>query len=181
MITYKHVAFALLEAEMLSHEQVRAVLDEFAEYVDEHLDSYEVACALETFGVAVTVHADDIDDLEQSYTHVLERAAALTGGTVTVTDVRLVEGEPAAGPRDDVLEFKVNGRAVSINAEHLSDRYLDHLAATDAVDALNPGDARTFRLVDFEREPYRGYETILTLVTPGQVAVLEESLGLKLR
>ncbi|CAL9627503.1 hypothetical protein SUDANB95_05967 [Actinosynnema sp. ALI-1.44] len=181
MITYKHVAFALLEAGMLSHEQVRAVLDKFAEYVDDHLDPYDVACALEIFGVAVTVHADDIDDLEQSYTHILERAAALTGGAVTVTDVRLVEGEFEAGSRDDVLEFEVNGRAVSINAEHFSDQYLDHLAATDAVDALNPGDARTFRLADFEREPYRGYETVLTLVTPEQAAVLEESLGLTLR
>ncbi|XVV04850.1 hypothetical protein ACQPW3_05410 [Actinosynnema sp. CA-248983] len=181
MITYKHVAFALLEAEMLSHQQVRAVLDKYAEYVDEHLDPYDVALALETFGVAVTVHADDVDFLEESYAHILTQAAALTRGTVTVTDVRLHEGEFEAGSRDDVLEFVVNGRQVSINAEHYSDDYLDHLAATEAVDELNPGDARTFRLVDFEREPNRGYETILALATPEQAAILEEHLGLKLR
>ncbi|WP_309117661.1 hypothetical protein [Saccharothrix sp.] len=181
MITYKHVAFALLEAEMLSHGQVRAVLDKFADYVDDHLDPYEVAYALEEFGVAVAVHADDVDFLEESYAHILEQAAALTRGAVTVTDVRLREGEFVEGSRDDVLEFTVNGRPVSISAEHYSDEYLDHLAATEAVDELNPGDARTFRLVDFARERNRGYETILTLATPEQAAVLEENLGLKLR
>ncbi|MEJ2857422.1 MULTISPECIES: hypothetical protein [unclassified Saccharothrix] len=179
MITYKHVAFALLDAGLLTQERVRAVLDRSADRLDEHLDPPAVACALEDFGAAVSVPVDDVGDLVGAYAFLLDRAAALTGGAVTVSDVELREGEFSSdGVRDDVLEFAVNGRRVTVDAEHRSDRYVDHLAATDAVDALAPDDSRTFHYVDFDGGT--GRDTILVLATPEQARTLEDHLGLKL-
>ncbi|NUT91159.1 MAG: hypothetical protein HOY78_03940 [Saccharothrix sp.] len=176
MITYKHVAFALLDTGLLTGEQVRAVLDRSTDHLDEHLVPSAVAHALEDFGVAVSVPLDDVGDLKGSYEDLLTRAAALTGGTVTVSDVVLHQGEFSTdGVRDDVLEFEVNGRPVTVDAEHRSDRYLDHLAATDAVDALAPEDSRAFHYVDFG-----GPGTVLLLATPEQARTLEDHLGLKL-
>ncbi|MFI9818825.1 hypothetical protein [Saccharothrix variisporea] len=176
MITYKHVAFALLDTGLLTPDRVRAVLDRSADHLDEHLDPHAVALALEDFGVAVSVPVDDVGDLKGAYADLLAQAAALTGGAVTVSDVVLHEGEfPSDGVRDDVLEFAVNGRTVTVDAEHRSDRHVDHLAATDAVDALAPGDSRAFHYVDSG-----GPGTVLVLATPEQARTLEDHLGLKL-
>ncbi|MGW1836464.1 hypothetical protein [Streptomyces sp. BBFR2] len=184
-MTYARVGAVLEEAGVVAPERVRQVLAECVTGADEPLRPYEVACALETFGIALSIHADDIDYLEPGYASLLERAAELTGGAVTVTKVRLVEGDrsPDGASRDDTLEFERNGIAVAVPAEHFSDEYYDHLAATEAIDALAPGgdDLRTFRYVDFPREKYGVYDTILALVTPDQARVLEQGLGVVMR
>jgi hypothetical protein len=179
-ITYERMAAVLERSGMLSRERALAVLARFAEYARDRLDPYEVACALEDFGLAVSVHADDIDHLEEGYTYLLRRAAALTGGAITVANVRLHEGEFVAGSRDDVLEFERNGELISISAEHYSDEYYDHLAACDAIDRLSPDDdPRSFRIVDFEREEHRHYDSILVLATPEQTEAMRKHLGLE--
>lgn len=180
MTTFDDVAAALVDVGLVTAEHARTVLDKYAAYDDGPMDGYSVACALEEFGAAVSVHADDVDYLEESYEGVLERAAALTGGAFTVTGVRLHEGEFEDGSRDDVLEFEVNGRNVSVNAEHMSDEYLDHIAASFALYELSPGDGRRFRDVLFDREPGRGYDSIFTLVTDEQAAELSRRLGLRI-
>ncbi|MFD9813781.1 hypothetical protein [Streptomyces sp. NPDC059080] len=184
-MTYARVGAALEEAGAVAPEKVQQVLAEYAHWAQDSLRPYEVACALESFGIALSIHADDIDYLEPGYTYLLERAAELIGGAVTVTKVRLVEGDrsPDGTSRDDTLEFERNGIAVAVPAEHYSDEYYDHLAATEAIDALNPGgdDPRTFRYVDFPREKHGVYDTIVALVTPQQATALEKALGLVLR
>ncbi len=62
--------------------------------------------ALEAFGMAVSAHSDDVDDLEESYKGILEQAAALTEGAVTITDVRLREDEE----QGEILEFAAQRR-----------------------------------------------------------------------
>ncbi|MGM1063524.1 hypothetical protein [Saccharothrix sp. Mg75] len=179
--TYEDVAAALLEIGMISADKARAVLDQFADYARDPLDRYGVAAALQSFDLAVTVHADDVDFLEESYEHLLVQAAGLTGGAVTVTDVRLHQGEPDDDGRDDVLEFKRDGEVVTVHAEHFSDEYLDHLAAGEAIGHLSPDDPRRFHEVGFERDPNRVYETVIALATPEQARALHERFGLVLR
>ncbi|MGP4019735.1 hypothetical protein [Saccharopolyspora sp. 5N708] len=181
-ITYGRVAVVLQEIGMVSQEKAQTVLAEYADVAHSELKPYDVACALEMFGTAVSVHADDIDYLEDGYGGLLDRAAALTDGAVTVTNVRLHEGEFIGESRDDVLEFERNGQPVSISAEHFSDEYYDQMAACEAIEKLAPdNDPRSFLLVDFEREKYRVYDSIMVLTTSEQAAALEKSLGLRIR
>ncbi|WP_055588081.1 hypothetical protein [Peterkaempfera griseoplana] len=181
-MTYERVAVVLQEIGMVSKQKAQSVLDDFAAYAHDELKPYEVACTLVSFGLAVSVHADDIDYLEPGYAWLLEEAAAVTGGAVTVSDVRLHEGEFEGDSRDDVLEFRCNGRPVSIPAEHFSDEYYDQLAACDAIAEVSPdGDPRSFRLVDFARERHGVYDSIMVLTTPEQAQALQRDLGLTIR
>jgi hypothetical protein len=174
------VAAVLQEIGMVSQEKAQTVLAEFAEWAQDELNPYSVACALEDFGVAVSVHADDIDYLEEGYEYILERAAALTDGKVIVANVRLVEGEVIGETRDDVLKFERNGRLISIDAEHASDEYYDQMAACDAIAELSPDDdPRSFRFVDFEREKHAVCDSIMVLATSEQAEALQQSLGLE--
>ncbi|WP_274918577.1 hypothetical protein [Streptomyces sp. WZ-12] len=186
-LTYERVADVLQLAGMITHDEAQAARKEIgADGVE--LTPYDVALTLSMFGVAVSIHADDIDFLEESYASLLERAAEATGGAVTVSQVRLREGEPVEGfgypdfnGRDDVLEFERNGELFSFSAEHFSEDYFDTAAAVEAVAACSPDDdPRAFHLVDFEREPHGIYDTVLALVSPEQARVLEEELGLEI-
>ncbi|MGW6913121.1 hypothetical protein ACWGB8_04760 [Kitasatospora sp. NPDC054939] len=188
LVTYERVAAVLRGIGMVSGEKAEAVLATFSGIAEEALEPYSVALSLVEFGAAVSIHSDDIDFLEPSYTWLLEAAAAVTGGAVTVANVRLHEGEATEGfgppgfeSRDDVLEFERNGRVVSIPAEHFSEDYYDVGAAVEAVAEVSPDDGhRAFHLVDFDRERNGVYDTVMALVSPEQARVLEESLGLKI-
>ncbi|MGW2631075.1 hypothetical protein ACWC2K_17285 [Streptomyces chattanoogensis] len=180
-MTYVQVAAVLREAGMLSREKAHSVLQEFADYTSDQLNPYEVAEALEEFGVAVSVHTEDLDFLESDYESLLQDAAALTGGAVTVTHVRLHEEEDWDGefPRWDRLEFARNGRLVSVSAEHLSDDYYDIGAALECVEAVSPDDdPRSFRVVDFSGTRWQDHDIIVVLATPEQTQALGKSLGL---
>lgn len=185
-MTYGRVAEVLQQLGMVSQDRAHTVVEEWG--ADQYnLTPYDVACSLVGFGVAVRIHADDIDFLEESYASLLNAAAAVAGGAVTVANVRLHEGHATEGfgrpdfaPRDDVLEFERNGQLVSIPAEHFSEDYYDIAAAVDAVAALDPDDdPRAFHLVEFERERHRIYDTVMALVSPEQARALEENLGLQ--
>ncbi|WP_063788474.1 hypothetical protein [Streptomyces chattanoogensis] len=180
-MTYVQVAAVLQEIGMLSQEKAHSVLRECADCTSDTLNPYEVAEALEVFGVAVSLHTEDLDFLESDDESLLQDAAALTGGAVTVAHVRLHEEEDWDGefPRWDRLEFERNGRLISLSAEHLSDDYYDIGAALECVEAVSPDDdPRSFRVVDFEGTRWRLHDTIVVLATPEQTEALGKSLGL---
>ncbi|MDI2129884.1 hypothetical protein [Yinghuangia seranimata] len=179
--TYGRMAPVLQEIGMISAEKAAAVLEECADYADEPMTQYEIASALEEFGLAVSVHADDIDSVEDDYASLLEDAAALTGGAVTVTNVRLVEGDDdiESGPRDDVIEFERNGVPVRVNAMHYALDYYDQGAACVAIAELSPAEDWRFREVEFDTEPSRGYDSIMVLATHEHAAALEAHFGLR--
>ncbi|KAA6221298.1 hypothetical protein CP973_04290 [Streptomyces albofaciens JCM 4342] len=179
--TYTRVGAILHEIGMVTEEKMRSVLEEAATYADEEIDQYEAASALEEFGVAVSVHADDIDSIHYGYADLMEAAAEAAGGRVAITDVRLVEGEgDFEGGRMDTLTFERNGIPMSIDADHLADDYYDQGAACEAITVTaHEDDPRSWREVDFDREPHRGYDSIMVLATPEQARALEERLGFR--
>ncbi|MFI0785055.1 hypothetical protein ACH4Q6_05585 [Streptomyces lydicus] len=177
--TYAQVGAVLHEIGMISEERLRRGIEEFADYAHESGTHYEAACALEHFGVAVSVHADDIDSIHEGYAYLLEAAAEVAGDRVAITDVRLVEGEGglADGGRDDTLEFERDGKTVSILAEHTAIDYYDHLAAREAIEATgHEDDPREWCFLDFQREEHRGYDTVMVFATPEQRKTLGERL-----
>jgi hypothetical protein len=182
-MTYRHVGRILHEIGLVSEEKMQHVLDEFADYADDELSHYGAADALTSFGVAVSVHADDIDSIHEDYASLLERAAQVAGGRVTVTNVRIVEGEgDFEVGRSDRLEFERNGVPVSIDAEHFADDYYDAVAACNAIgETAADDDPRSWRNVIFDRKPHRTYDDILVLATPEQTAALQEHLGFRFR
>ncbi|MGE7438534.1 MULTISPECIES: hypothetical protein [Kitasatospora] len=178
--SYAHVGALLQRMGMVSQEKVDSVLADYADLAHNELPPHEVPSALEEFGVAISAHGDDVDDLEESYAGILERAATLTGGAVTITGARLVEDEEG----HEVLEFVRNGALVTQWVEHQSDEYLDHLAITEFIGHVDPDpgdDTRRFYLVHFVRLRDSNYDSYFVFATPEQSAQLERELGLELR
>ncbi|TJZ50315.1 hypothetical protein FCH28_23825 [Streptomyces piniterrae] len=179
-ITYARIGAILHEIGMVSEEEMHSTLEDAADYANEELeDHYEAAGALEEFGVAVSVHADDIDSIYDDYESLLEDAVEVAGGKVTITDVRITEGEgDFEGGRFDRLEFERNGKPVSISAEHFADDYYDQEAACEAIAmTVHDDDPRSWHYVDFERKPSAGYDSIMVLATRDQAEALHEHLG----
>ncbi|MFG2828350.1 hypothetical protein ACGFWI_12935 [Streptomyces sp. NPDC048434] len=181
--SYAHVGALLQRMGMVPREKADSVLAEYAEFAHGDLPPHEVPDALEAFGVAISAHGDDVDDLEESYRGILERAAALTDGAVTITDVRLRENEEDEEDHA-ILEFARNGVLVTQETEHQSDDYLDHLAIMEFIGHVDPdpgGDTRRFHLVDFVRLANSNYDSYFVFATPEEATVLSKALGLKLR
>ncbi|MFJ9411701.1 hypothetical protein [Streptomyces sp. NPDC101393] len=178
--SYAHVGALLERISMVSPEKARSVLAEYADFAHKELPPHEVPSVLEAFGVAISAHGDDVDHLEESYTGILEAAAALTDGAVTLTGVRLRADEE----HGEVLEFARNGVVVTQPVEHESDDYLDHMAIIECIGHVDPDpgtDPRRFYWADFVRLKDATHETSFVFATPGQAAVLEKELGLNLR
>ncbi|MFK8847247.1 hypothetical protein [Streptomyces sp. Ac-502] len=179
-MTYTRIGAILYEIGMVSEAQMHSTLAEAANCADEPLEEHdEAACALEEFGVAVPVHADDIDSIYDDYATLLEDAVAVAGGKVAITDVRVVEGEgDLENGRLDRLEFERNGKPISILADHLAEDYYDQAAACEAIaETAHDDDPRTWRHLDFERRPHHGYDSIMVLATPEQAEALHTHLG----
>ncbi|GCD45105.1 hypothetical protein GKJPGBOP_04825 [Streptomyces paromomycinus] len=179
-MTYTRIGAILHEIGMVSEEQLHRTLAEAANYADEPLEEhYEAACALEEFGVAVSVHADDIDSIYYDYATLLEDAVAVAGGKVAITNVRIVAGEgDLEDGRLDQLEFERDGKPVTILADHLAEDYYDQGAACEAIaETAHDDDPRTWRYLDFERQPHRGYDSIMVLATPEQAQALQTHLS----
>ncbi|MGY5128204.1 hypothetical protein [Streptomyces nigrescens] len=176
--SYAQVGALLTRMGMVSREKADSVLARYADFAHDELPPHEVPDALEEFGVAISAHADDVDDLEESYTGILEEAAALTDGAVTITDVRLHGGEYG-----ETLEFARNGMLVTQETEHQSHRYLDHLAIMEFIGHVDPDpgdDTRRFYLVEFVHLRNANYDSYYVFATPEQATVLEKELGLDL-
>lgn len=178
--TCRRIGALLRDIGMVSDETVRSTLEAAATYADDELDQYAAAQALESFGVAVSVHADDIDSIHDGYASLLADATEAAGGRVTISGVRVVEGEGGfEGGRFDALEFERDGEPVSISAEHFAVDYYDHEAACRAIaETAHGDDPRSWRNVGFAREPGAGYDSIMVLATPGQREALHRHLGL---
>ncbi|MER6305878.1 hypothetical protein [Streptomyces sp. NPDC001657] len=177
--SYAHVGALLARMGMVPQEKVDRVLAEYADFAHHELPPHEVPDALEAFGVAISAHGDDVDDLEGSYAWFLADAEALTEGAVTITDVQLREDEELG----EVLEFKRNGVLVTQQTEHESDDYLDHLAILEFIDHLDPDpedDPRRFYVVQFVHIRPSTYDSYYLFATPEQATVLEKQLGLEL-
>ncbi|MGW0732135.1 hypothetical protein [Streptomyces sp. NPDC002851] len=183
--SYAHVGAVLERMGMVPPERVAEVIAHFADLAHEPLPPHEVPSALEEFGVAVSAHGDDVDFLEESYEHFLERASALTDGAVTITDVRLrMNDEKGDDEDEEFLEFARNGVVVTQPTEHMSDEYLDHLAISEMIGHVDPDpgdDPRRFYLASFVRLRDANFDSYFVFATPEQADVLEKELGLELR
>ncbi|MEV5908541.1 hypothetical protein DMH25_19560 [Streptomyces sp. WAC 01325] len=94
-ITYVRMAEVLTGLGMITEDTARRVLDEAASYAAEPIRRrHEIACALESFGVAVAIHSEDVDFADAHYGWLLNEAAALTGGKVTVSGTKRPQPSP---------------------------------------------------------------------------------------
>ncbi|GAA4079819.1 hypothetical protein [Streptomyces shaanxiensis] len=178
-ITYVRIAEVLTELGMITEQTAQRVLDEFADFAAKPIeDRYEVASALESFDVAVSIHSDDVDFADEHYEWLLNEAANLTGGKVTVSNYRFDKAYP-----DDedcglgTMHFECNGKPLSFGIEQESNDYLDMGAAQEAIEALDLGDdPREFRRV--EQEGPHLSDDIMVLASAEQREGLLRLLGL---
>ncbi|MFJ8671861.1 hypothetical protein [Streptomyces sp. NPDC093589] len=182
-ITYVRIAEVLTGLKMITEEKARSALEEAATYATEPIaPGHEVAAALESFGVAVPIHADDVDFADDHYEWLLGEAADVTGGNVTVTNYRFErrdEDDEDSGP--GVMHFESNGTPLSFQVEQESNDYLDMGAAQAAIEALSPhDDPRDFRRVDHgSTDPLGTHDDIMVLATAEQREGLQHHLGIK--
>ncbi|MET7367873.1 hypothetical protein ABZS61_18850 [Streptomyces sp. NPDC005566] len=181
-MTCRRVGALLHETGMVSAEKMHSVLEGLAAHADDEMTPAEAAGALVEFGTAVSVHVDDIDSIYEDYAPLLARAAEVAGGRVTIAGVRIVKGEGGfEGGRCDLLEFERDGTLVSLVAEHFSEDYYDHETAYLAIrETAHADDPRSWRNVDFAREPGSVHDNVIVLATPAQGEALHEHLGLTL-
>lgn len=178
-ITYVRIAEVLTDLGMITEEKARSVLDQAAAYAAEPIKRhFEVASALVSFDVAVSIHTDDVDFADEHYEWLLNEAAALTGGKITVTSYRFEKDDP-----DDedcglgTMHFECNGRPLSFDVEQESNDYLDMAAARQAIEALSlPDDPREFRRV--ERKASEFHDDVMVLATTEQREGLRQQLGI---
>lgn len=172
-LSYAAVAARLVTLGMISAEQAEDRLAALGEWRDQELTLSDVPEALVEFGVAVSAHGEDVDDLAESYRDLLEAAAACAG-TVTVTGVEL-DTDDSGG---EILRFRRDGEPRAWHVEHTGD-YLDHLALAENVDDLDPGagDPRRFHVLG-QSEPCD--DSYYVLATPEQARALHDEFGLDL-
>ncbi|MER7794188.1 hypothetical protein [Streptomyces sp. NPDC097640] len=179
-INYIRVAEVLTELGMITHETAQGVIDDFGDLAYGELETdHEIADSLESFGVAVCIHADDVDFADQAYEGLLEEAAALTGGRVTVDNYRFEKEDP--DDEDDgrgTLYFERNGKELLFSIEQESNDYFDMGAAQAAIEALSPDDdPRAFRCVDGGPDTL-GHDDVMVLATAEQREGLLQHLGI---
>jgi hypothetical protein len=171
-LTARNFAARVVEIGLVSQEQADAFLGRYS-FIDPDAELRQIDLLdwLQEFGVAVSVHCDDVDDLEQAYKSILEQAAACSGDSVTVTDVQLIEDD-AGGER---LRLRINGEPRSWRVEHPSDDYLDTLTMFEHMNELDPGadDPRRFHQIPGNGEG----DDVYLLATPEQAHALKESFG----
>ncbi|MEV0399982.1 hypothetical protein [Actinoallomurus sp. NPDC050550] len=168
---------------MLTEEKAAAVLAGIAEWREDHLDEdlseRDVFGWLPEFGVAISVHGEDVDYVESYYAYLLEtQVTACTGGAVVVTDVVLVRDEDDEDSAE-YLHFLRNGEAVWWHVEHQSDDYVDQAAVSEQINDLDPGgdDPRVFyELLREKREACQ--DDVYVLASPKQAMALRDEFGL---
>ena len=177
---YQRLALRLLELGMMSRERADAACVEVADWHVGDPDQDVDATVLVEFDVAVQAHGDDVDYAEEAYIYLLRKAAALSGGSVTVTDIELVPDGDGDGDREGgdfkQLRFKVNGEPKCWDIDSVSDDYLDLTAVSTGIDDLEPGgdDPRVFHLI------IESMDNIFLLATHEQARTLRDGCGLKI-
>jgi hypothetical protein len=157
--TCAHLGARLVALGLVDGDRAREVA---GRYGDEGLDDQDVREALVAFGVAVSAHAGDLDDLAAAYSAFLRDAAAVAGRRVA--DVAL------AG---DELSFTLDGKPVVWGVDLDSTEYLDQLTIYERVNELDPADGREFHALEFDD----GEDAVYLLVTPAQAEVLRVEFG----
>lgn len=132
---------------------------------------------LDECGATVWVPDEPVDDLEQGYAAVLERAAGCGGGAVAVGDVELVRDERG----EESLHFLRDGEPVWWQVEHEPDGRLDHMTIMECIDDLEPGgdDPRMFYAVPGDGDGEGGGD-LYVLATPEQARALHDELAIDL-
>ncbi|MGW7486843.1 hypothetical protein [Streptomyces sp. NPDC054786] len=175
----------LTDLGMITRETAQSVVDDFGDLAHGELTRPDhLADALEDFGVAISIHADDVDFADAYYPSLMEEAAALTGGKVTVDNFRFdKEDEEDADDGRGTLYFDRNGKELSFLIEQESNDYLDMGAAQAAIEELSPDDdPRSFRCVDNGPEnPLGSMDDIMVLATAEQREGLRRHLGITFR
>ncbi|MGC0415875.1 hypothetical protein [Embleya sp. AB8] len=176
---YQRLVIRLVELGLITTDRAEAALTELADWgaPDRAPRDVDLLGALRVCGVAVPVHGDDVDFAEAGYRWVLEEAAALSGGAVTVTDVELVPAEDEDEERE--LRFRVNGVPAHWRIELASDDYLDLGAVWEGIEDLEPGgdDRRVFH----PARPDNLYDDVYILATPEQALALRDEFGMGIR
>ncbi|MFH0521395.1 hypothetical protein ACHBTE_29970 [Streptomyces sp. M41] len=182
-ITHVRIAQVLTDLGMITTAQAHTALEEAAAYASEPIERrHEVAGALETFGVAVSIHSEDVDFADAHYEWLLDEAAALTDGRVVVSNYRFDKDNPD----DDecglgTMHFECNGKPLSVGVEQPSNDYLDMGAAQLAIEALSPlhhlDDPREFRCVEQEGSDLD--DDIMVLASAEQRDGLHRHLGIR--
>ncbi|MGP3985889.1 hypothetical protein [Streptomyces sp. 3N207] len=175
--TYLTLTTQLVELGLVTRERMDDVLAaevEDSSDLEEELEEVDILEILEECGVAVVVHGEDVDDLEESYQEILETAAACSGGTVTVSGVELTEDEDEG----ECLKFRLNGESISWPMEHQAEDILDQFAVWQYIDDLEPGgdDPRVFHPIPGGTAE----DDVYVLATPEQARALRDAFGLKL-
>jgi hypothetical protein len=144
--------------------------------LDEEIEPEEIPFILAQIELAVQVHGEDVDDLEESYREILERAAALSGGSVVVSGVALDMSASMEKP----LTFRRNDEPASWWEEHTAGDYLDQMAVMEQIADLAPGgdDPRRFYGI-LGSEPCD--DDYYLLLTEEQARALREEFGLDLQ
>ncbi|MQY13048.1 hypothetical protein SRB5_31880 [Streptomyces sp. RB5] len=182
-ITFERMAEVLADLGMITPDKAREAVEECGRYARDPLERLsDIASYLPEFGVAVSLHSDDVDYADEHYAWLLDEAAATTGGTVTVTDYRFVRDNPDDEESGEgEMHFVRNGEPLSFIVMQESNDYLDIGAAQEAVESLLPqDDPRAFSEIDLRSEREWG-DTYLVLTTAEQRAGLTEHLGLIFR
>ncbi|MFE6622637.1 hypothetical protein [Streptomyces sp. NPDC057740] len=177
--TYVRIAEVLTGLGMITRDKARKVLEEAASHATEPIrGGHEIADSLESFGVAVAIHCEDVDFADAHYEWLLNEAAALTDGKVTVSDYRFEKTRP----EDEdcglgTMHFTRNGKPFSFGVEQESNDYLDMGAARQAIEALSPDDdPRDFRCVEQEGPHFD--DDFMVLATAEQREGLQRHLGI---
>lgn len=172
---YQRLAARLLDLGMITQERAIA-LTEFADWgsPDKPVRDADLHGVLTMCGVAIRVHGDDVDSAEEAYELLLQEAAALSGGSVTVSDIRLL-------PADDEKELHslVNGKPSTWQIEQESDDYLDLTAVWTGINDLAPSnDPRTFHPT---RAKPPTWDDLHLLATPEHARALQDEFDLGIR
>lgn len=180
--TARQLADRMVELGMLGETksaEVLARIDKWGDGDDSANDPLElrdlVSC-LPEFGVAVSIHADDVDDVDDYYRSILEdEVLAVTGGAVVITDVTLLETDDG----DEWLYFLHNDEPVWWTMEHASHDYVDMLTMMGDFGDLNPGgdDPREFFLHRPE-EAGSVEDQYFVFATREQVLALRDEFGI---
>ncbi len=169
--TFANLAERLVSLGMISHDTAQEVLADAVDRQHEELDNEELSYALTDFGVAISVYAEGVEDLESAYASMLEDAATCSGGAMTIGDVTLTTDSDEL----DVLRFVCNGEVFEWLMRHDGDG-MDQMGIWDQMSRLDPGNGRTFLAVEQEQSG----ESIFVLATDEQARVLIEEFGVRL-
>ncbi|MEV0702008.1 hypothetical protein AB0I53_29415 [Saccharopolyspora sp. NPDC050389] len=180
--TVRELTGRLVGLGMVAEDKAAEMLARIGKWnsLDEELAEDDLFGWLPEFGIAISVHGEDVDYVEYYYRYLLEdEVAACTGGAVVVTDLVLVRDEDDEDDDDEFLHFLHNGEPVWWSVEHQSDDYADQVAVAQQIGDLNPGgdDPRIF--FQLQREKVEAcQDDVYVLASPEQARALRDEFDL---